>query len=114
MFNINDMLPAFEVEKQEGTVLRTQRRYVLDKELSTPEKKRYKMVDEQVEEPAGYLVFFPKGHAVHVSEVELKRLGFDRNPRLVHMETGEEMEAPNFALKRNAEHRAGKIELALE
>lgn len=45
---------------------------------------------KEVEEPAGYMVFFPSGSSIRVrTDDELKRLGFDSPANLVDMESGE-------------------------
>lgn len=69
------IVPAFVVQKLEGTVERTM--IVFDKEGRKQEK--------VVKVDAGYLVSFPaKGHSIRVRDVaELKRLGFDKTIPLV-------------------------------
>lgn len=68
-------MPEVLVQKLEGKVKVEHRRYVADKEMSTPERKRYKMEDDIKMEDAGYLLTFPrKGHSIRVSEEELNRL----------------------------------------
>lgn len=72
---LQDATPGMVVQKLEGKVKRPTRRYVLDKDLSTPENKRYKMVDGEETVDAGYLVLFPiKGHSIRVDEAEMLRL----------------------------------------
>ena len=45
---------------------------------------------KEIEEPAGYMVFFPSGSSIRVrTDDELKRLGFDSPANLVDMESGE-------------------------
>lgn len=72
--------PAFSVEILEGTRKRT----VCKRD---PEKGfRY----EDVEEPAGYLVTFPRGHSIRVKDKqELQRLGFTEALPIVDMSTGD-------------------------
>lgn len=73
--NTQQDVPPMVVQKLDGKVERTARRYVVDKEMSTPEKKRY-MMQESIERiDAGYLVTFPrKGHSIRVDQAELDRL----------------------------------------
>lgn len=72
---MQDQTPGMIIQKLEGQVKRQTRRYVLDKELSTPENKRYKMVDGEEKIDAGYMIFFPlKGHSIRVDEPEMIRL----------------------------------------
>jgi hypothetical protein len=68
-------------------------------------KMRAKMVPKQVLEAAGYLVKFPSGHSIRVSsQEELRRLGFDAEPGLVDMLSGE-------VFQPNMRHAAGQVEL---
>lgn len=69
------IVPAFLVQKLEGTVERTV--IAFDKEG--------RKFDKTVKVDAGYLVSFPsKGHSIRVKDAaELKRLGFDRTIPLV-------------------------------
>ena len=90
-----NVLPAFEVEKLEGTRTKT---------IHTP-KKGGGFDLQEVKIDAGYMVYFPRGHSIRVDEAELKRSGFDRDPRLVDMKTGEEAENPSGMLKRRVERK---------
>jgi hypothetical protein len=41
----------------------------------------------------GWMVFFPNGASIHVeTEAELKRMGYDKPPVLVNLETGDEVD----------------------
>jgi hypothetical protein len=54
--------------------------------------KKYKPVATKVKKTVmRYMVFFPAGHSVVVTEPELIRLGFHNPSDLVDMETGEKM-----------------------
>jgi|TARA_Y100001951_G_scaffold78352_1_gene65875 hypothetical protein len=72
--------PQYIVQKLDGKRKRT---------VASPAKKGgfdYK----DVEEPAGYMVFFPSGSSIRIrTDDELKRLGFDSPANLVDMESGE-------------------------
>jgi len=39
--------------------------------------------DEATKQPGGYLVYFPRGHVLRLSEKELKRYKLNRKPKLV-------------------------------
>jgi len=40
--------------------------------------------------PMGWMVFFPNGSSIHVeTEAEMKRMGYDQEPDLVDIETGD-------------------------
>ena len=72
--------PQYIVQKLDGKRKRT---------VAAPSKKGgfdYK----EIEEPAGYMVFFPSGSSIRVrTDDELQRLGFDSPANLVDMESGE-------------------------
>jgi hypothetical protein len=54
-----------------------------------PDTKSLQM--EQVTEDRDcFMVMFPQGHSIRVTSIEeLKRMGYDKKPRLVDMETGD-------------------------
>lgn len=108
-----DIQPAFEIEKIDGFVEVRQRRYVVDEELSTPEKKRYRMSDEVVRKPAGYLVFFPKGHSIHLSEEDARAQGFLGPIPMVDMISGEIVPMGPMTLKDKVRQTAGHVGLKL-
>ena len=63
---------AYAVVKLRGTV----KRFVYDYDV-----KKGGLVSKEVEQPAGYLVYFPMGHAVRVKdEVELAQIRFNGEP----------------------------------
>jgi hypothetical protein len=41
------------------------------------------LYDEPVKEPGGYLVYFPRGHCLRLTEKELKRYRLDKKPKLL-------------------------------
>lgn len=59
--------PKYRVEKLEGTVTRTL--FLYEGGVRT---------EKTVEEDAGYMVYFPRGHSIRLSEAELIRQGFDK------------------------------------
>lgn len=73
----------FVVAQLEGTCQREVVRFI-------PKADRGKggesFIREMVEEPAGFMVYFPRGHALRISTVEeLKRYGLNREPRIINM-----------------------------
>jgi hypothetical protein len=61
-----------------------------------------KLIHRIEKRPAGFMVYFPKGHSEHVWTVEeLIRKNFHRAPPLVDMMTGEEVET-NQAIGMNS------------
>ncbi len=75
-------IAPYEVEKFTGKVQRT--KY---------EHKDGKLETKQVEEDAGYMVYFHKGHSIRVRDKEgLKRLNLEEVVKVIDEETGEEIE----------------------
>jgi len=79
--------PAFEVEEIPGKVKRTKYKYDERDTGRTDAKgnpiKSHVMKEYTDEEPAGYMVYFARGHSIRVrNDVELRRLGLDRSPYL--------------------------------
>jgi hypothetical protein len=75
-------IAPYEVEKFDGKVTRT--KY---------EHKDGQLVSKEVEEDAGYMVYFHKGHSIRVRDKdELKRLNFTEVAKVIDEETGEELE----------------------
>jgi hypothetical protein len=60
-----------------GTVKREVTMWTKDKGLHT----------KLVEEPAGYLVYFPRGHCIRLKDKEsLRRYGLDQKPPIINLE----------------------------
>lgn len=88
--------PRFEVEAVDDTVM--EKRVV---------RKDGRNIEEQVEVPYGFNVYFPAGHSIRVKdEDELKRLGFDHAPELID-ENGDVVGTTQMSLKRHSQRRAG-------
>lgn len=85
-----EVLPAFEVEKLDGkrTVIKL-----------VPVKDGPGFEEKEIEIEAGYMVFFPRGHSIRVTEEKLEELGFHRAPNLIDMGDGEVVEQPSTSLK---------------
>lgn len=103
----NNVMQRFEVEPVDGKKNTSVATYNKEKGGFdyTVEKKDF-----------GYMVYFPQGHSIRVStKEELRRLGFDRQPGLVNMEDGEEVQpdmslSPKAVVQRNTKTRP-KIEV---
>lgn len=81
-----DKLPAYQVRELEGTRKKTI--YEMDKKTKT-------LREKEVEVDKGYMVFFPRGHSIHVeTEAELRRLGFHRKPNEVTPGDEADLEEP--------------------
>ena len=92
-----DIKPRFEVHQLDGeTCQREVRKYVTEENALG--KKRNTMVTETVEEPAGYMAYFPNGNSIRVrTQEELRKLSLAGDATLVDMETGQEVEIPPVA-----------------
>jgi len=75
-----DIKPRYEVHKEDGTYSRR---------VAKVDKKTGSIVWEDVETPRGYMVYFPSGASVHLSEEELVRQGYDKPAKLVDMDSGD-------------------------
>ena len=79
--------PEFEVHPLEGVVKRESLKYVRTKDEDTG-KVHFELKKALVEEPAGFMVYFARGHSIRVKTVEeLGRLGLQRQPGLVDIKT---------------------------
>jgi hypothetical protein len=80
-------MPAFEVEELPGKVERTVY-YYEEKDTGRKDKNGNPVVThhlrtKKTQEPAGYMVYFARGHSIRVrSDEELRRLNLDRSPHL--------------------------------
>ena len=104
----------FEVEKLPGTVVVTKRKFVKAKDGAQ------KFITEEVEVPAGYMVYFPQGHSIRVfNEAELTRLGLNDKAGYVDMDTGERVDAEDavslkdLVASRTQDVRRGEVEVEL-
>lgn len=97
------ILPKYQVERLHGTVERTVTKYTKEG-----------FMQETVQEPAGFMVYFPSGASMRArSEEHLRELGIDPDaePGLVDMETGEDVPTPprtNLKMRAAASVRRGK------
>lgn len=62
---------------------------------------------DKKDDKCGYMIYFPQGHSIHVRTVEeLRRLGFDRRPSMIDMESGEDVPLQiNQSLKEHVNRR---------
>lgn len=92
--------PRFQVEELEGEV---EHEIIVKGENGELTKKK-------VTEPAGYMVYFPSGGSIRVrTKEELERLEFHKNPKLIDMESGDEVgEMPTMDLKRLSQQKSGR------
>ena len=94
-----NLKPRYEVERLEGT---RQREII-------KVGKNGEFVKSMVEEPAGFMVYFPSGSSIRVrTEEELRRRGFDVPAPIVDMDTGEVLGVPAGSLKAHSEQKQVK------
>lgn len=65
---------------------------------------------KDVEEPAGYMVYFPRGHAIRVRNLDdLKRYGLDKKPNIVNIDGLADRNSPlaRLIMEQDAAARAG-------
>lgn len=103
------IVPRYEVEKLSGTVKKMVYRSRGMKKVNG--KDRHQGFDKvEIEEDAGYLVYFPRGHCVRMSHAELIRQGFDKSPTFTDMnmlvtdEQVQQMMGNVVSLKQRAQH----------
>ena len=100
---MTDIKPRFEVDVLKGKRVRR---------MASPKKdKNGKLLGgfeyTDVDAPAGYMVYFPSGSSIHIWTMEeMIRQGFDKDPKLVDMESGEERPAmEDISLKSRSERK---------
>ena len=113
-----NLKPKFEVHKLDGTAKKrvAKSRYRMDedgnKELD--DKNRPILLGgfdyEEVDVPAGWMVYFPSGSSIRVwTKEEMERQGFLRAPAMVDMETGDESAPMDTAsLKDRSEQKSSR------
>jgi hypothetical protein len=95
-----DFKPAFQAEKVTGTFVRMVVHIEEDVRKVGPNQDKSlitrKMVPKQEVFHEGYMVYFPQGHSIFVAaddEDQLRRIGVLEPPKLVDMNSGEEVPA---------------------
>lgn len=99
----------FVVRELKGTV---KREVVRMKRQKSGEKTHHEMKKEFVEQPAGYMVYFPRGHAIRVPTKELLAFyGLDRKPRIINLEGLSDPNSPlgRMMLAQDNDARAGAM-----
>jgi hypothetical protein len=94
-----DIKPAFQAEYITGNFWRMIMAIEEDVRIitnATGEKKiiTRKLVPKREEFPDGYMVYFPQGHSIFIAaddKEQLHRVGVLSDPRLVDMESGEDV-----------------------
>lgn len=98
-----DSKPRFEVEELEGTRKRT-----IYKSEKDDKGKHMQFVAEEIDEPAGFMVYFPSGSSIRIAtREELERLEFADPAGYVDMDSGEAVEpATSVSLKELSRRKA--------
>jgi hypothetical protein len=77
---------AYVVQPIEGTVKRPQMQW---------DKKQRSFQPVMVEEPAGFLVYFPRGHVIRIKDLKtLTHYGLNKQPRIMEMKGLEDPRSP--------------------
>lgn len=106
---MTQIMPAFEVKPLTGQFV-TRKVAIYDKEAKDKGQPPIRYEDKV--EPAGYLVFFPKGHSIRVATLEeLKRLGFAGEPYKVDLDTGEMVPEEKVSLERAAANKTNQASI---
>jgi hypothetical protein len=78
---------AYVVRELQGMVKREKCRIVLAKKGSGKMRDQYEWKKELVEEPAGYMVYFPRGHVVRIPTRQLlEHYNLHMKPRIINLE----------------------------
>jgi len=105
MANEKNFKPQYVVQKLEGT-----RKHIVSK-IDTKNKDGG-FIQKEVNEPAGYMVFFPNGSSIRVrTDEELRRLGFDSPALLIDMDSGDTvgLVPENMSFRSMTEHLPGSV-----
>ena len=93
-----DFKPAFQVEKLEGTFYRMVMHIEEDVRMVGPNANKplitRKLIPKREEFEGGYMIYFPQGHSMFIASddlEQLRRIGVLEQPRLVDMNSGEEV-----------------------
>jgi hypothetical protein len=93
-----DVKPAFQAEKVTGNFVRTVMHIEEDVRKVGPNQDKSiitrKLVPKQEVFHEGYMVYFPQGHSMFIAaddESQLVRVGVTEQPKMVDMNTGEEV-----------------------
>jgi hypothetical protein len=115
--NMNGARLAYVVKKLEGTVKREKVRMHLVKKGSGRTRDQWEMRKELIEEDAGYMVFFPRGHAMRVPTMKqlehynLARDGQLLKPTVINMSEWANPNSPigRLMMAQDNEGRAGAM-----
>lgn len=97
----------FQAKKLEGTYIKRKALYVPVLDEDGNKTKQRKLEYQEVEEDRGWMIYFPNGASIHIAtEAEFKRMGYDKTPPLVDLETGDVVaDADSNDLERHVERK---------
>ncbi len=76
---------AFVVRKIKGKVKRNRITIKTIESKVKGKADRHEMITEPVDKEAGFMVYFPRGHALRLDEAGLARYGLDKEPEIVNL-----------------------------
>lgn len=83
--HMNGARLAFVVRKLNGNVKREKVEFVVTKKGQNGKNDTHDMKRVMKDEPAGFMVYFPRGHAIRVPTLDLlKHYGLDGKPRIIN------------------------------
>ena len=103
---------AYVVRELQGTVKREKCKLVLAKRGSGKSKDQYEWKKEMTEEPAGYMVYFPRGHVVRIPTRQLlEHYNLHMKPRIINLEGLTDPNSPlgRVMMAQNTDARAGAM-----
>jgi hypothetical protein len=103
---------AYVVRELQGTVKREKCRLVLSRKGNAKQRDQYEWKKEMVEEPAGYMVYFPRGHVVRIPNRQLlEHYQLHRKPRIINLEGLSDPNSPlgRVMMAQDADARAGAM-----
>lgn len=103
---------AYVVRELQGTVKREKCRIILSRKGSGKTRDQYEWKREMVEEPAGYMVYFPRGHVVRIPNRQLlEHYNLHMRPRIINLEGLTDPNSPlgRVMLAQDNDARAGAM-----
>jgi hypothetical protein len=103
---------AYVVREMQGNVRREKCRLVLAKKGGGKTRDQFEWKHEMVEEPAGFMVYFPRGHVVRIPTRQLlEHYNLHLKPRIINLEGLSDPNSPlgRVMLAQDNDTRAGAM-----
>jgi hypothetical protein len=103
---------AYVVRELQGTVKREKCRLVLARKGNAKQRDQFEWKKEMVEEAAGYMVYFPRGHVVRIPTRQLlQHYNLHMKPRIINLEGLSDPNSPlgRVMMAQDADARAGAM-----